>query len=288
MESLGATVADRVIRWTARQFVKKWACALVTLLKVYGKGAQTRSENGHVHARRGPRAALVALNEMSNGGLAADTVVSLLESADPDVRATAWWIAGRHPEWGESLSGFFATRLGAVGGSSADHNTLRDELARFADTPSIQTLLAATVLKPPTPEARAIALGAMTGARERSDRWVPAVVAAIDSVPTLCDHVHLPVQSGSTRVLEAMQRLYTREDYLERVAWMKAAQREIRMHSLPRRRAWHSPGQDRLNAIEQLFGDQRLEVATLAANAVLRDVHDSGVEFVAKQHTDRL
>jgi len=53
------------------------------------------------------------------------------------------------------------------------------------------------------------------------------IVEAIDAVPTLCDHVHLPVQSGSTRVLDAMQRLYTREQYLERVAWMKAARREI-------------------------------------------------------------
>ena len=50
---------------------------------------------------------------------------------------------------------------------------------------------------------------------------------AIDAVPTLCDHVHLPVQSGSTRVLDAMQRLYTREQYLERIAWMKSAKREI-------------------------------------------------------------
>jgi tRNA-2-methylthio-N6-dimethylallyladenosine synthase len=55
----------------------------------------------------------------------------------------------------------------------------------------------------------------------------PDIVEAIDSVPTLCDHVHLPVQSGSTRLLEAMQRLYTREQYLERIAWMKAAKREI-------------------------------------------------------------
>jgi len=53
------------------------------------------------------------------------------------------------------------------------------------------------------------------------------IVEAIDSVPTLCDHVHLPVQSGSTRVLDAMQRLYTREQYLERISWMKAAKREI-------------------------------------------------------------
>ena len=55
----------------------------------------------------------------------------------------------------------------------------------------------------------------------------PDIIAAIDSVPTLCDHVHLPIQSGSTRMLDAMQRLYTREQYLERVAWIKAAKRQI-------------------------------------------------------------
>src|ERR1700719_1617946 len=55
----------------------------------------------------------------------------------------------------------------------------------------------------------------------------PDIIAAIESVPTLCDHVHLPIQSGSTRVLEAMQRLYTREEYLERASWIKAAKREI-------------------------------------------------------------
>jgi tRNA-2-methylthio-N6-dimethylallyladenosine synthase len=57
------------------------------------------------------------------------------------------------------------------------------------------------------------------------------IVDAIDAVPTLCDHVHLPVQSGSDRVLNAMQRLYTREQYLERIAWMKAAKREISITS---------------------------------------------------------
>src|SRR6266404_2283272 len=57
------------------------------------------------------------------------------------------------------------------------------------------------------------------------------IVEAIDAVPTLCDHVHLPVQSGSTRVLDVMQRLYTREQYLERITWMKSAQREISITS---------------------------------------------------------
>jgi tRNA-2-methylthio-N6-dimethylallyladenosine synthase len=48
------------------------------------------------------------------------------------------------------------------------------------------------------------------------------IVDAIDAVPTLCDHVHLPVQSGSSRVLESMFREYTRGQYLERISWMKS------------------------------------------------------------------
>lgn len=55
------------------------------------------------------------------------------------------------------------------------------------------------------------------------------IVEAIDAVPTLCDHVHLPVQSGSTRVLGLMQREYSREQYLERISWIKAAKRPISM-----------------------------------------------------------
>src|SRR6202045_4826761 len=57
------------------------------------------------------------------------------------------------------------------------------------------------------------------------------IIDAIDAVPTLCDHVHLPVQSGSDRMLSGMQRLYTREQYLERIAWMKSAKREISITS---------------------------------------------------------
>src|SRR6266566_3024077 len=57
------------------------------------------------------------------------------------------------------------------------------------------------------------------------------IVEAIDSVPALCDHVHLPVQSGSTRVLRAMQRTYTRDEYLEKISWIQAARRDISLTS---------------------------------------------------------
>jgi len=53
------------------------------------------------------------------------------------------------------------------------------------------------------------------------------IVEAIASEPKLCNHVHLPVQSGSTRVLRAMQRTYSREEYLEKIAMIRAAKRPI-------------------------------------------------------------
>jgi tRNA-2-methylthio-N6-dimethylallyladenosine synthase len=57
--------------------------------------------------------------------------------------------------------------------------------------------------------------------------FVKPIIDAIDSNPNLCNHVHLPVQSGSSRMLERMDRLYTREQYMERIGWMKAARRPI-------------------------------------------------------------
>ena len=53
------------------------------------------------------------------------------------------------------------------------------------------------------------------------------IVEVMDAIPTLCDHVHLPVQSGSSRVLRMMAREYTRDWYLERINWIKSAKRKI-------------------------------------------------------------
>jgi len=57
--------------------------------------------------------------------------------------------------------------------------------------------------------------------------FVKDIVDAIDENPALCNHVHLPVQSGSTKVLDRMQRLYSRDDYMRRIDWMKTARRNI-------------------------------------------------------------
>lgn len=57
--------------------------------------------------------------------------------------------------------------------------------------------------------------------------FVKEIIDAIDENPVLCNHVHLPVQAGSDRVLAGMQRLYSRDDYMRRIEWMKRSPRNI-------------------------------------------------------------
>jgi tRNA-2-methylthio-N6-dimethylallyladenosine synthase len=53
--------------------------------------------------------------------------------------------------------------------------------------------------------------------------FTPRVVEAMATTEAVCEHVHLPVQSGSNAVLKRMLRRYTRERYLEVVATLRAA-----------------------------------------------------------------
>jgi tRNA-2-methylthio-N6-dimethylallyladenosine synthase len=73
------------------------------------------------------------------------------------------------------------------------------------------------------------AVGAVDGIRRvrytspHPNDFSDRVIAAMAEVPTVCEHIHLPMQSGSTSMLKRMLRRYSREDYLECVARMRAA-----------------------------------------------------------------
>ena len=73
------------------------------------------------------------------------------------------------------------------------------------------------------------AVGAVDGVRRirftspHPNDFSDRVIAAVAEVDAVCEHVHLPMQSGSTRVLKRMLRRYTREQYLECVARLRAA-----------------------------------------------------------------
>lgn len=59
--------------------------------------------------------------------------------------------------------------------------------------------------------------------RHFDDRFL----ALMQQLPKICRHLHLPVQSGSTRILEAMRRRYTREEYLDLVVRIRAMLPEV-------------------------------------------------------------
>ena len=51
----------------------------------------------------------------------------------------------------------------------------------------------------------------------------PDLIEGISTLRSVCEHVHLPVQAGSDRVLQRMRRLYTREEYLEKIRALREA-----------------------------------------------------------------
>ena len=59
----------------------------------------------------------------------------------------------------------------------------------------------------------------------------PDIVAAIEENPNLCDWIHLPVQSGSDRILKLMRRGHKRNDYLERIQRIKSSSRRLALTS---------------------------------------------------------
>ncbi len=58
-----------------------------------------------------------------------------------------------------------------------------------------------------------------------------SLIEAFAEIPQLVDHLHLPVQSGSNRILALMKRGYTREDYLERIAKLREVRPNISLSS---------------------------------------------------------
>ena len=61
------------------------------------------------------RVCLTALDQMPDGKLDPAAVLRELDGKDAALVDTAWWIAGRHPEWGDRLAGHFRDRLAGIG-----------------------------------------------------------------------------------------------------------------------------------------------------------------------------
>jgi putative membrane-bound dehydrogenase-like protein len=133
-------------------------------------------------ASRSRRAALIALDQMDRRTLQADAVVPLLDSSDPLLKDTAWWVAGHHGEWGDALASFFQSHLNAPGITSAARDDLQQKLVQFGDNAAIQALIGNIVAHGSSKQERTTALGLMAAvARSRVKTLPPAWVAPLES-----------------------------------------------------------------------------------------------------------
>lgn len=123
------------------------------------------------------RAALIALDQMRGGKLEATQVAKALTATDTSLKEAAWWIAGRHPDWGGTLATFFRDRMGEAN----PPDDLVAQLSRFAKNAAIQELLSDR-LRDGTRQEKLLALRAMAGSalKPTPDAWVAGLAAALN------------------------------------------------------------------------------------------------------------
>jgi putative membrane-bound dehydrogenase-like protein len=128
------------------------------------------------------RAALTALDQMARSKLQVAAIAAELASPDPALKETAWWIAGRHPEWGGALAGFLRDRLAAKDVTATEREEWARQLARFARSTAVQELLAEQLRDAAAaPDARRTVLRAMaqSGVKEAPAHWIAALVQVL-------------------------------------------------------------------------------------------------------------
>lgn len=163
------------------------------------------------------KAALIALDQMDNGGLTPAQVIPLLESKDPILKETAFWVIGHHADWGDALADYFRRRL-----KDNPSSDLQRALAQLARNAAIQELLASIANDSSVAKSvRIDALKAMaqSGLKESPESWVNALVAILGSGdPDLVTQSVSTVRAVSinkqhtAQVSEALEKIACKQD----------------------------------------------------------------------------
>ncbi|MHB1422791.1 MAG: PVC-type heme-binding CxxCH protein [Gemmataceae bacterium] len=166
---------DALSKPTDRALEHSLTYALLEIADAQATAAGLDSENAFVR-----RAALTALDQMEGGRLDAKSVTAELNADNPKLKATAWWIAGRHPQWASTVTGFLRDRLSSADKLTPDaQEELMRHLTRFAASKEIQQLLADPSAGS---NARRIALRVMARAnlKETPPDWLAYLLSVLN------------------------------------------------------------------------------------------------------------
>lgn len=103
---------------------------------------------------------------------------------------------------GQNVNSYKGRHLGAKGGKECSFSELLELVATSSGVPRIKYTTSHPI------------------------DFSEEIVRVMDNHQNLCNWIHLPVQSGSTRVLSAMRREYTREEYLKKIQFIRKAKRD--------------------------------------------------------------
>ena len=130
------------------------------------------------------RAALAALESMTAGRLEAKSVIAQLNAKDATLRETAWWIAGRHPDWGTYLVDYFREQLRTIEKMTApEKDELAARCALFQKAEPIRKVVGdrlAGLTDPPSQRSLLRAL-ARSGLKSFPNEWKEGVLLALFS-----------------------------------------------------------------------------------------------------------
>jgi putative membrane-bound dehydrogenase-like protein len=178
------------------------------------------------------RAALIALDQMDEGKLSAKVVAGELNAKDARLREAAWWIAGRHPEWGGELTGFFRARLATPGLADSERSELAERLARVAKAKSIQDLLAERLQAATADrDEKRLVLRALAGAglRPVPAGWITALLQVLEGGDEVLLHEAVTVARALPLTANRATKLTAK---LLEVAGKTSAPPELRLGAL--------------------------------------------------------
>ena len=147
-------------------------------------GNPEETAKGLSHEPRVRRAVLAALEAMPNGKPNPKSVLAELNAKDAALRDTAWWIAGKHPEWGEHLVGYFRERLRLIDKMTPpEQDELTARFGPFLKSQPVRKAVGDTLAEPlEMPAARSILRGlARSGLKTFPDEWKDGVLLALSS-----------------------------------------------------------------------------------------------------------
>ncbi len=130
------------------------------------------------------RACLAAMENIPDSGLDAKSVLAELDAKDAALRETAWWIASRHPQWGEQLAGYFKDKFKLVEKMTPpEQDELVNRAVPFLKTDAVRkTVGDALAATPIAPADRAILRGlARSGLKAFPAEWKDGVQLALCS-----------------------------------------------------------------------------------------------------------